>query len=87
MSVQILENKKGDQAVMYCNTTDWALGPVISDYNENGFYYPAESVAMEFLKWLDPTDPRELKDNELESKYSSFIYDFEKIIKESEKED
>lgn len=84
MAVEILENKEGNQAVLFCNTTDWAFGPLISDYNENKFYYLAGDVAKKFLKWLYPTDPRELKDNELGSKYLDFLSNFEKIIDEIE---
>lgn len=67
MSVRIIDS--GENAVMYCSTTDWAFGPV--------FYSTPEHDAMErallFIEYLKPRDAREYEDNELESKYSEWL--------------
>jgi hypothetical protein len=62
MGVHILEGKEGN-AAFYCSTTDWAFGPIMGSTEK----------AEAFLKFLDPTDPRELADKDLEHRYSEFI--------------
>ena len=62
MGVHILQNKEDDHCCFYCSTTEWAFGPVMRSYEE----------AEEFENWLKPTDPRKLKDSELESKNDDF---------------
>lgn len=66
-----------DQACMYCSTTDWAFGPVFSDDGNHG----AEERIESFLRWfarngntgpLHYSDPRQLTDSELESKYTDW---------------
>ena len=72
MSVRILEGTEGGNkdgvtnAVFYCSTTGWAFGPVMSSTEE----------AELFLKFLDPIDPRLMKDSELEGQYADFVQAF-----------
>lgn len=47
MSLQILSD--GDNAVMFCNTSDWAFGPVFSGDDHRD----AQGCALDFIKWLD----------------------------------
>ena len=63
MSVQILEG--ASNACLYCNTTDWAFGPLFEDAEQ----------AERFLRWLPETpDVRLYTDKQLEQLY----YDFRK---------
>ena len=48
-----------DTQAFYCNTTDFAFGPIM--------YGDAE----EFMEWLG-VDPRTIEENELSSKYNEF---------------
>ena len=57
MSVQILTDSKSGESCMFCNTSDWAFGPVF-DRDEDPF---------EFMEWL-AIDPRELSDSDLEKR-------------------
>ena len=59
MSVQILEGERN--ACLYCNTTDWAFGPLFEDADQ----------AERFLEWL-PDDARTYSDKRLEQ----LFYDF-----------
>lgn len=61
MSVGILKDRDSGQQVLYCNTSDWAFGPVFSD---------DESVEG-FLVWLR-VDPRSFNDAELTRKVSDW---------------
>ena len=70
MGVHILHNREDDYCCFYCSVTMWAFGPIMYSLEE----------AEEFFEWLKPTDPRMLKDKELESKY----YDFRKEKDEEE---
>jgi hypothetical protein len=51
-----------DAAVMYCSTTMWAFGPLFRSIKH----------AEEFIKFVDPIDPRKFSDNELEAKVVEF---------------
>lgn len=67
MSVSILEGSEGGvpdaetRAVLYCNTSDTAFGPLFDDYHD----------AARFLRWV-PDDPRRYTDDELETKYAAY---------------
>lgn len=80
MSVQILHDTRTDAAALFCNTTDWAFGPVFTTPDQ------AES----FLIWLDAgaaarlsvppimgtangRDPRQFSDNDLERLYHAWV--------------
>jgi hypothetical protein len=63
VGVHILEGKDGN-ALFYCSTTGWGFGPLMGSADE----------AELFLKFLDPVDPRVMKDPELEGKYSEFVH-------------
>jgi hypothetical protein len=67
MGVRIVTNH--EQAVMYCSTTDWAFGPVVSE--KNG--HDAEERLELFCEFLHPTDPRHFTDDELVSKYNEWL--------------
>jgi hypothetical protein len=78
MSCDILNNEQDDQAVFFCNTSDWAFGPVmmpLPDY-ENSAY----ETARAFEEWL-PLDPRRYSDNDLANKWSEFIMRSERMAK------
>jgi len=61
MSVQILEGKT--HACLFCNTTDWAFGPLFDDAEQ----------ARRFLRWLpEIPDPRRYNDKELEELHFEF---------------
>ena len=55
MSVRILHDSDQDVAVLFCSTTDWAFGPVITDGDDHDAVERAEA----FLRWL-VIDPRML---------------------------
>jgi len=60
MSVGILNGEHG--AVLYCNTSMWAFGPVFNT---------AEDARL-FKSWLSK-DPRELSDKELREKHTEWL--------------
>ena len=60
MSVSVLESEHG--AVMYCNTTMWAFGPVFDSVKD----------ALQFKSWLSD-DPRGYSDGELENQYGVWL--------------
>ena len=68
MGIEILSGSTGDpyrieeQAVMVCNTSGTAFGPVFTSREE----------AEAFLDWLLPTDPRQLVGGELEATVARF---------------
>ena len=61
MACCILEGRGVDYAVLYCNTTDWAFGPL----------FDSREHAEAFVAWL-PIDPRSYSIDVLEDKYSEF---------------
>ncbi len=67
MGVRILTD--GDNAVLYCSTSDWAFGPVFSADTHGR---DAAYMAQRFLDWLAP-DPREIGDELLANKYVQFL--------------
>jgi len=79
MSVAIIEDKDQENAVLYCNTTDWAFGPVFSegdayeDWPDSWKLKTAGEVAEAFLKWNGQRDVRTMTDSELALKVSAFI--------------
>ena len=79
MSVQIIEDKEGKNAVLDCNTTEWAFGPVFNDgysfENWPGSWQvkTAGEIAREFLRWHGQPDVRTISDKDLAQKHSEFI--------------
>jgi hypothetical protein len=66
MGISILRDRDDSHAVLYCNTTDWAFGPVhISEWQ------CASDELWLFYEWL-PGDPREYSDSDLEDKHAEF---------------
>lgn len=61
MGCRILEGDDG--AALYCSTSMVAFGPIFDD----------GEAAEAFLKWLDGVDPRGFSDQELMTKYSSWL--------------
>lgn len=57
MGVSILHDEHDRIATIYCNTTDWSLGPVFFDQDDGT---PAGDVAQAFLTWLGD-DPRTIQ--------------------------
>lgn len=62
----------GTTAVMVCNTTDWAFGPIlrIPDEHEQLFDDISDYV-IQLLKWL-PDDPRRYSESGLIDKLTEF---------------
>ncbi len=59
MAVSVLTDKNSGESVMYCTTSDWAFGPVFTQYEE----------AEIFIEWLErhgKGDPRLIEDRDLE---------------------
>lgn len=67
MAVEAFSNKDDSQAVMVCNTSDWAFGPIINEHEDLG----AAEVLYKFCEWL-PKDARKYKDDEMVKKYFEF---------------
>lgn len=68
MGVDILANEDDTLAVFYCNSSDWAFGPVMEELpGYDGAYETAEA----FLGWLE-LDARRYDDHHLESKWAEF---------------
>lgn len=72
MSIEILFNENEDQAALYCNTTDWAFGPVFDGKGD----FNAKETAQYFLKWLverrETRDARMIPNDELEKYRNEF---------------
>lgn len=64
MSVQIIFDEENNNACLYCNTTDWAFGPVYCGKDGREFMNG-------FIQWL-PKDSRRYLDAQLQSKYLKF---------------
>ncbi len=67
MATRILSNNS--MACLYCSTTSTAFGPVFRSEDEK----TAFSLAQDFCTFLEPTDPRTLTPQELESKTREFF--------------
>jgi hypothetical protein len=72
MSVEVLHDQDRNLAVLFCNTSDWAFGPLFRAEDGGSCLDAAESAEV-FLAWLKPIDPRSLSDDKLEGKYLSWI--------------
>lgn len=73
MSVRILKGKDGLKC-LYCNTTDWAFGPIFYEYED----------PEEFLKTLSQ-DARIYSNSELERKLTNWRLSNKNIIKTCDK--
>lgn len=62
MGVRVLEDRDGGGAVLYCSTSGWAFGPVMTSADE----------AEGFLHSL-PSDARSLSEADLRKHYSEFV--------------
>jgi len=69
MAVDILRNEDDSLAVLYCNTSDWAFGPVFGNGDRSG----ASEKAEDFLDWLPLDPPREPNESDLERQYVTWI--------------
>jgi hypothetical protein len=74
MGVRILfdDSGSGSQAALYCSTTDWSFGPVISGDDD----HDAQERAESFCRWLGQhrrADPRSLSDSELSNAYGEWL--------------
>ncbi len=67
MSCNVLHDAKHGLACLFCDTTDWAFGPVA--YGDD-----ADEQMHAFMLWL-PKDPREYGNNELECLWSQWRSD------------
>ncbi len=65
MGVEVLVDRETGRAAIYCNTNDWAFGPL----------FASEEEAVAFLEWHQEDgglDPREMGDQGLESAFNRF---------------
>lgn len=61
------------KAVMYCNTTNWAFGPVaVDDHDTHGIV--AEDQLEGFIEML-PNDPRSYSQTDLEALWAQYSHD------------
>lgn len=81
MGIRILNDAGGNQACMYCSTTEWAFGPVFYETditNDKGdkVNWDAQQTVEQFMDWCDREPSirtiRSLTDTELEAKKSEF---------------
>lgn len=63
MSVEVLTSGDPPVSIMFCNTTMWAFGPVMSDTDTDEAYAWIASL---------PKDPRVMGNDTLESAWSSY---------------
>lgn len=86
MGVRVLSD--GENAVLYCSTTDWAFGPVFSKFRGDDCEEEPKDRALRFCRWLECNfgkyeshpigrhgDPRGLTDHGLERAYSDWCND------------
>ena len=66
MAIEILHDRYNTVAIMFCNTSDWAFGPVVRSEE----HVASEELEL-FVNWL-PLDAREFTDADLESRYAKF---------------
>jgi hypothetical protein len=67
MGVRIVHD--GDNAALYCSTTEWAFGPLFSS-DDN---HDAEERAQAFCRWLGGREPRRMSDQELAHAYGEWL--------------
>lgn len=65
MSVDIVHDSENDVAVLFCDTSMWAFGPVIRGPD-------ADEKAHAFLAWFG-ADPRLLEQDEFEQLWGRFL--------------
>lgn len=77
MAVCVISN--GENAALYCTSSDWAFGPVfgndVLDLSETS---DPEGRAERFIKWCREKkgcDVRELSDSDMQSAYSDWLED------------
>ncbi len=68
MGVHILSDASSDQATLFCSTTDWAFGPVVSDSDDHDAVERLEA----FLRWLR-VDARSMDEIELRTNFSAWL--------------
>ena len=76
MAVEIIYDEGEDRAVLFCNTTGWALGPVFSTHYDNGWNLDGRESAESFLGWhqeIYGTDPRGVDQKQLEHRYGQWL--------------
>lgn len=71
MGVRILSD--GDNAVLYCSTSDWSFGPVFGPDDDRD----AAERALAFLKWMEGKglSVRSLSEHDLELEYLTWLSD------------
>jgi hypothetical protein len=83
MGVRILYDTSERIACLYDSTSGHAFGPLISEWDIDGSYLDAETLADDFLKWLD-VDARQLSEDQLDAAYGRFLDEQRKLaIEES----
>jgi hypothetical protein len=87
MGVRILYDRKQDLACLYCSTSDWAFGPVVSSYDLEEHEISPVKRLEQFVRWLREDyvprredvilgwsgDPRELTPAGLERAWGEFL--------------
>ncbi len=86
MGVDIIADAADERACLFCNTTDWAFGPVFHMCEEGMGWLGAYEVAERFIKWL-PDDPRHYDDAKLRLKQVEFLKELPRLLVEEEQDD
>lgn len=67
MSIEIMQCDRTSRKVMFCNTTDWAFGPVFpEDHDPEDFINYVEAIGLRDPRTITP-------DNELERVYNDWL--------------
>ena len=71
MGIGILYDPEQEKACLFCNTSDCAFGPIITNYES----LTAQEIAESFLRWYEKkyNDPREDSTYTIEERYCYFI--------------
>ena len=77
MSIQILTDRDSGESVMYCNTTEWAFGPV----------FGVDEMIEDFMDWYEMQGfvktLRQLSDKEMEAVVSEWRKEVEEYHESS----
>jgi len=71
MGIGILYDPEQEKACLFCNTSDCAFGPIITNYES----LTAQEIAESFLRWYEKkyNDPRIDSVATLEDRYMDFV--------------
>lgn len=87
MSIEIVYDPESEQAVLYCNTANWAFGHVFYPANQNGWNLDAQEAAQSFLSWHNHSfrrGPRGLSEETFERRFMAWQAAFSEDIEGEE---